>query len=82
MNKITSFFKTNKPIVQPDLAPQISSKSKRKSNAQDVIVMPITLEFQLIAKFLCNRGLADKLINFNNKFELSLKREPTNKYDS
>lgn len=30
---------------------------------------------------MCNRGMADRVINFNNEYELSLKREPTNKYD-
>ena len=40
------------------------------------------LEFKVVAKFLCNRGiLADKIINFQNPHTLSRVREPDNKYD-
>lgn len=30
---------------------------------------------------MCNRGLADRVVNFSNEYSLELLREPTNKYD-
>lgn len=39
------------------------------------------LQFPVVAKFMCNRGLADRVVNFSNEYSLELLREPTNKYD-
>ena len=41
----------------------------------------MVIEVSVVAKFMCNRGLADRVINFNNPYTLQLVREPTNKYD-
>lgn len=30
---------------------------------------------------MCNRGLADRVVNFSNEYTLELMREPTNKHD-
>ena len=43
------------------------------------------IEFDVVARFLCQGGLASRMINFedpiNNPYELWLEREPENRYD-
>jgi hypothetical protein len=61
------------------------SYTKRKSDTLDYgVVFPISLQFSVVAKFLCNRGLADRVFCFDDPERpctLNLVREPSNKYD-
>ena len=41
----------------------------------------MVIQVSVVAKFMCNRGLADRVVNFSNPYILQLLREPTNKYD-
>jgi len=45
-------------------------------------MFPMVIQVSVVAKFMCNRGLADRVVNFANPYSLQLVREPTNKYDS
>lgn len=62
---------------------KLGTQSKHLSKQKDevYIIFPIIIEFKVVAKFLCNKGLADRLISFNKPFNIEIKREPTNKYD-
>jgi hypothetical protein len=45
------------------------------------LLFPIVIQVAVVAKFMCNRGLADRVVNFNNDYSLELMREPSNKHD-
>jgi hypothetical protein len=64
---------------------QQGTYSKRKSDTLDYgVVFPVALQFPVVAKFLCNRGLADRVFCFDDPARpctIQLVREPSNKYD-
>ena len=45
------------------------------------MLFPMVIQVAVVAKFMCNRGLADRVVNFSNDYSLELMREPTNKFD-
>jgi len=60
--------------------------SKRKQDTLEYgVVFPVHMQFPVVAKFLCNRGLADRVFCFDEPTRpvtIQLVREPANKYDS
>ena len=56
-------------------------RTKQKQSLT-AFTFPMLLKFPIVAKFLCQSGRNESLINFEKAFELFLEREPQNKYDN